>query len=124
MDWVSYRALCDQGDVLSRYLLASTSDVLMAAGERVLAQELSRVLAGEPLAKPADHRADAAADFFLVELEPEAVRRIVRAVTAARAAGWRTASGRGLGGFVEAWQEYLDWRTGVHPRSPVGRAGS
>ncbi len=118
MDWANYRMLCDRGDVLSRYLLGCTIDLLADADEASLVQELLRVLAEDPLPKPPDHRAGAASDFFLVELEPAAARRILQVVVAAREAGWRTEAGRGLGGFVEAWQECLDWRAGVHPRSP------
>ncbi|MCC5885792.1 MAG: hypothetical protein JJT88_05080 [Gammaproteobacteria bacterium] len=117
MDWDSYRSLCDRGDVLSRYLLAATIDLLAAADELLLVQELQQVLAQEPLPKPADHRAGAAADFFVAEIELPAARRILEVVVAARAAGLRTGAGRDLGGFPEAWQEYLDWQTGVHPRS-------
>ena len=122
MDWASYRSLCDRGDVLSRYLLVCTIDLLDAVDEVLLAQELQRVLAQAPLTKPAEHRAGADADFFVVDLELGAGRRILEVVLAAREAGRGTASGRGLGGFAEAWQEYLDWQTGVHPRSPVGEA--
>lgn len=121
MDWASYRALCDQGDVLSRFLLVATIDVLLTADDALLAQQLRRVLDGEPLPKPHDHRANAAADFFVVALEPAAARRILEAVVAAQEAGWQTPAGRGWGGFVAAWQEYLDWQTGLHPRSPVGK---
>lgn len=118
MEWTDYRELCDRGDVLSRYLLDCSIDLLAAADETMLAQRLAGVLAEQPLPKPADHRAGAAADFFVVAIEPEAARRIVEVVVAAREAGRRTASGRSLGGFEEAWQEYVDWQTGVHPRSP------
>lgn len=115
MDWATYRSLCDQGNVLSRYLLACTIDLLAAADEALLAQELQQVLVADPLPKPADHRAGAAADFFIVELEPVMIRRILTVVLAARK------TGRPLGGFAEAWQEFLDWQTGVHPRSPGNR---
>lgn len=124
VEWAQYRDLCDRGDVLSRYLLDCTVDLLAAADESMLAQHLLRVLAEEPLPKPPDHRAGAAADFFVVELEPDAARRIVEVVVVAGAAGWRTASGRGLGGFEEAWQEYVDWQIGVHPRSPGAKPAS
>lgn len=124
MEWANYRELCDRGDVLSRYLLDCTIDLLAAAEEAMLAQRMVRVLAEEPLPKPLDHRAGEAADFFVVELEPDAARRIVDVVVAAREAGRRTATGRSLGGFEEAWQEYVDWQTGAHPRSPSAKPGS
>lgn len=121
MDWVTYRRLCDRGDVLSRYLLGCTIELLEAAGEGALGQQLQRVLGAAPLPKPLDHRAGADSDFFVVEIEVPAARRILELVSTARDAGRRTASGRGLGGFPEAWQEYLDWQTGKHPRSPLAR---
>lgn len=118
MDWDHYRRLCDRGDVLSRYLLTSTIELLTAANEGRLAQTLQHALRQDPLPKPPGHRAGAAADFFVVELELPVVRRILEVVAEAREAGWLSTSGRHLGGFPEAWQEYLDWQTGVHPRSP------
>lgn len=123
MKWANYRELCDRGDVLSRYLLDCTIDLLSGADEALLAQRLTEVLSEQPLPKPLDHRAGAAADFFVVTIEVEAAQRIVEVVVAAREAGWRTASGRGLGGFEEAWQEYVDWHSGAHPRSPHARSG-
>lgn len=123
VDWASYRETCDRGDVLSRYLLTGTIDLLAAAEEAMLAQRLQHILGEDPLTKPLGHRAGSAADFFVLKLELASARRILEVVRAARGAGQRTAAGRSLGGFAEAWQEYLDWQTGVHPRSPGAKAG-
>lgn len=119
MDWPTYRDTCDRGDVLSRYLLECTAGLLDASGEEALAGVLRGALAGDPLPKPRDHRGGAASDFFVLTLDTGAIRRIVDVLAGARRDGRRTLDGRSLGGFVEAWQEYLDWETGRHPRSPL-----
>ena len=118
MDWQTYQACCDRGDVLSRYLLEQTAILLADAGEQQLAAALQAVSRRTPLPQPADHRGGPGSDFFVLELATGQAERIVALLLEARAAGARTAEGRSLGGFVEAWQEYVDWRTGVHPRSP------
>lgn len=122
MDWQTYRTCCDRGDVLSRYLLEQTARLLADAGAMDLAAALQAVAAQAPLPKPPDHRGGAGSDFFAVELAAGQAESIVSLLFEARTAEVRTAEGRGLGGFVEAWQEYVDWRTGAHPRSP-GRGG-
>ncbi len=118
MDWTGYRNICDRGDVLSRFLLERTAALLETAGEDALAMNLRKVVAGEPLPKPHDHRGGASSDFFVMGLDTATIERIVEIVHGARCAGSRTPEGRSLGGFVEAWQEYLDWQNGRHPRSP------
>jgi len=116
--WESYRRVCDRGDVLSRWMLERSRALLLAAGERDLAERIADLLTTAPVAKPPGHRAGAATDFFVLDLDPAAGERILSVVTAAAAAGTRTAEGRSLAGFSEAWQEYVDWMSGTHPRSP------
>lgn len=118
MDWVRYRALCDRGDVASRFLLEHTCALLRDGDQPALLQALERVLRQPPLPKPADHRAGPESDFFCLDLNLAQARTLLDCIRQARSAGWRTASGRSLGGFVEAWQEYVDWISGSHPRSP------
>lgn len=118
LDWETYKTLCDRGDVLSRFLLTETVSILDAAGEREAAEQLRVVLAGVPLPKPPGFKGGAATDCFQVALCPAVLHVILDAVATAWSSGARTASGRHLGGFVEAWRECLDWQTGEHPRSP------
>ncbi len=105
MDWARYKALCDTPDVCSRWMLQQTLELLNDGG---LQARLERILAQRPLPKPDDHRGGAATDMFRVDLSLEEVRAVRRQVEAARVRGESTSAtrGRGLGGFIEAWQEY------------------
>ncbi len=105
MDWDRYKALCDTPDVCSRWMLQQTLELL---NDGALQARLERVLAEQPLPKPEDHRGGAATDMFRVDLSFEEVQAVRRQVEAARSRGATTSAtrGRGLGGFIEAWQEY------------------
>lgn len=104
MNWADYRRLCDRPDVVSRFLLEQTAELI---GSGSLSERLNTLLASTPIEKPAGHRGPRASDMFVADLDVEAVRAI--AVEVERAvAGGRTTSGtreRGLGGFLEAWRE-------------------
>ena len=111
MSWAEYKQACDQPDVVSRWLLEQTCELL-----DVNDSELSDVLhslhtvlqSGEPLAKPAGHKGGVATDMFRIELGAAEVHRICDCVSVAAAAQRETQGtrGRGLGGFVEAWREH------------------
>ena len=124
-DWVRYRALCDRGDVLSRWLVEQTAGLLDGLGAATLGDAVRAVLRGAPLPRPADHRGGVEAEFFEARLPLPTVRSVTAAVREAAAdPDRRLPNGRGLGGVVEAWQEYQDWLDGTHPRSPSrDRAG-
>jgi hypothetical protein len=122
MDWQHYRRLCDEGDVLSRWLLEHTSALLRESGDGVLAGRVLAITDAPALERPADHRGGAATDFFRSTLTPAEVAMVLDCVRRAATAGARLAGGRGLGGLVEAWAECLAWLDGSHPRSPW-RAG-
>jgi|AntDeeMinimDraft_5_1070356.scaffolds.fasta_scaffold21465_2 hypothetical protein len=119
MDWDRYRELCDQGDILSRWLLTRTAELLRRDGEPELADWLEAHLQQQPLPKPEDHRGGLDTDFF--RMTPDLVRARRIADQVARAAAdpeRRLAAGRGFGGVIEAWEEFRDWLDGSHPRSP------
>lgn len=118
MNWEQYKALCDRGDVLSRFLLEETLQLLLTAQAGHAAAELRAALAGVPLPVPPDFKGGAAADCFRVQLTVATIDCVLAHVRAAQDAGARTSGGRHLGGFVEAWQECRDWVSGEHPRSP------
>lgn len=109
MDWYAYKATCDQPDVLSRWMLEQTRE-LLAGSCADLARRLAEVLASqEPLVKPEDHSGGAETDMFRVGLSVVEARRI-RDRVHALIRGRRETSGtrgRGLGGFGEAWDEFL-----------------
>jgi hypothetical protein len=106
MSWAAYKQACDQPDVVSRWLLEQTCELL---DDSELKDVLHSVLrSGEPLAKPADHKGGVATDMFRIELGAAETHRICNCVAVAAAAQRETRGtrGRGLGGFVEAWREY------------------
>ena len=107
MDWDTYKQLCDRPDVWSRWMLEQTQALLKPA----LAAELAAVLGTQPVTKPRDHRGGAATDMFVLELPAQRRSAVAAAVRQAKLAGRITpaTAARGLGGFVEAWQEYADW---------------
>ena len=111
MDWERYKQLCDQPNVFSRWMLQQTIELL---GEGPVADALAGAMRVPALEKPCDHRGGPATDMFVLELEAAARRAVLDLVVVAREAGTSTqaTSGRGLGGFVEAWSEYLNWTGG------------
>jgi hypothetical protein len=112
MSWAAYKRACDQPDVVSRWLLEQTCELLDVDDDSELSDvlhNLHRVLqSGEPLTKPADHKGGMATDMFRIALGTAEIRRVCDCVAAAAAAQRETRGtrGRGLGGFVEAWREY------------------
>jgi len=106
MDWNRYKQLCDTPSVFSRWMLEQTLELLTHSGSSSAALEQS--LRSGAIAKPEDHKGDAATDMFQLKLSSAEVAVIVSVVAAARTQGTATSAtqSRGLGGFVEAWQEY------------------
>jgi hypothetical protein len=113
MSWAEYKQACDQPDVVSRWLLEQTCELLDDDDENSETKDVLHSLhtvlqSGESLAKPADHKGGVATDMFRIELSASAIHRICDCVAVAAAAQRETRGtrGRGLGGFVEAWREY------------------
>ena len=109
MDWQRYKQLCDRPNVLSKWMLEQTLELV--AGSEV-AELLQNTLAGQPLQKPAGHTGGDATNMYVLDLTPAQREVIAEVVRASRDAAVQTSAtvGRGLGGFVEAWHEYLNWR--------------
>jgi hypothetical protein len=107
MDWATYQQLCDSPRYWSRWMLVQCAALLQAQGEPAIAGRLRAALEGESLAKPADHRGPPATDMFALALAAVDAQRARAVIAAAADAGLRTPEGRGLGGFVAAWDEYL-----------------
>ena len=110
MEWDEYKRLCDRPDVWSRWMLVQTSELLLRADRADLARSLDPA-ERTPVTKPAGHRGDDATDMFELALSRDDIAAIAHTVATSAAAGERTAGTRtrGLGGFVEAWNEYLRW---------------
>ncbi len=118
MDWDTYKRLCDQPNVWSRWMLEQTIELLgalpaeAAAQQRhTLADNLRGVLQTSPLPRPPDHRGGAFVDMFELALPQTLVELAATSVAAAVAQGIRTPATeqRGLGGFTAAWDEYRNW---------------
>ena len=110
MEWDAYKELCDSPHVFSRWMLEQTIALGERAGEAVVGG-LEAVLEQPPVVKPDGHKGDARTDMFELDLAPAQVRRISKLVTAsvdARATTPETGK-RGLGGFAEAWKEYMEF---------------
>ena len=90
-------------------MLEQTRALLREAGDLAAAALLDAALAQAPLSKPVGHRGPAATDVFRLALTRAQVARVCEVVEAAVADRARvpTTATRGLGGFREAWQEYL-----------------
>lgn len=110
MDWPSYKALCDRPDVLSRWTIERTVELLETPGvePHPLATVLRGLLASAPLPRPADHSGPPATDMFLAALDAPGVAAARAAVEQAAGDGRLAAvlGGRSTVGFVAAWREY------------------
>lgn len=110
VNWTDYKALCDSPEVLSRWMLTQTLELLtLEEGCDEVFRALSAALQAPPLPKPADHRGGPATDMFRLALSREDAEAVAALVARAAAAGRTTSAtaGRGLGGFTEAWQELV-----------------
>jgi hypothetical protein len=111
VDWTDYKVLCDSPDVVSRWMLTQTLELLaLEEGQDALHRALAAVLRASPLPKPADHRGGPATDMFRLDLTLEDAGAVAALVLRAAAAGRTTTgtAGRGLGGFAEAWHELAE----------------
>ncbi len=109
MDWDEYKRRCDQPGTFSRWMLEQTRELLEQAEAGELASKISTNLGTPPLPKPADHKAGRATDMFELELVLTDARAVMQWMRHAVEQDWTTAGtrARGLGGFVEAWMEYV-----------------
>lgn len=84
-----------------------------------LAQILAVALQGEPLPTPTDFRGPAEVRMYHLDMPVSDRQRALQVVTSAAAE--RQGPQRGLGGFVEAWQEYVGFVDPV-PDNSTGKA--
>ncbi|MEM9622865.1 MAG: hypothetical protein AAF993_14530 [Pseudomonadota bacterium] len=122
MDWSTYKMLCDRPDYWSRWMLDQVEALLAQLQQQELLAALRQHRAVSPLPQPADHKGPAQTHMYQLSL-PLAQRRLVlAAVEQAHAQGLTTAAtrGRGLGGFVEAWREYVAFSD---PLAELGEQG-
>lgn len=120
MDWSRYRELSDRPDYWTRWMLEETLTLLRsrasASGGEDLAEtvlaRLEAALAGDPLPKPDGHRGGVVTDMLALELAQHEAHWVAVVIRRAVAEGQRTSGGRRLGGFREAWDEYVRWLAG------------
>ena len=114
LEWSEYKALCDSPHVFSRWMLQQTRELLDAVPQ--LAASVARILEGPILEKPADHRGGPQTDMFVMDLSLAEARATLAVIDAAVASGRTTTAthGRGLGGFHEAWLEYVNYLERTH----------
>jgi len=127
MDWPSYKVLCDRPDVLSRWTIERTVELLESPGGEAhpLATALRGMLASAPLPRPADHSGPPATDMFAAALDAQGVAAACAAVEQAAADGRlaEVLGGRSPVGFVAAWREYAQvFGDCAEPRAPGGGA--
>lgn len=112
MRWATYKALCDRPDYWSRWMLEQCVDLFEQLEEPALVAKLTRVMQGQPLDTPPDHAGGRDVAMFRLDLSKAETLQAAAAVRRAIAEGLTTPAtqGRGLGGFLEAWQEYAAYR--------------
>lgn len=106
MDWQTYKEITDRPEVMSRWMLEQSAELVPKA----LAHRMLQHVRLAPVAKPLGYKGTRHVDMFELDLAAEDVRQILACVRAAVAAE-RTTSGtrdRGLGGFLPAWQALAD----------------
>ena len=104
MRWEAYKKQCEQPDVLSRWVIEQTAELLDDdLRGRVLAE-----LAAEPLPRPSGHLGDSRADMFLLNDLGDVALAISAAVVHAVRGGRRTSAVTNLRmkRFVAVWNNY------------------
>ena len=104
MRWEAYKQRCEQPDVLSRWMIEQTAELL----DEGLRDRLLAELARKPLARPAGHVGDARTDMFVINELSDVALAISETVDHAVRAGRCTTAtaARGIGGFGDVWRDY------------------
>lgn len=92
-------------------MLEQCRELFEAQAEVALMTLLDEALQGPPLATPDDHHGHPATQMYYLNVPLPLRAAALVAVQRAVCDGLTTSgtAGRGLGGFVEAWQEYVDY---------------
>lgn len=108
MEWTRYKALCDQPEVWSGWMLDQCAELFEQQGEQALADRLRQTRKGQPLATPQGHKGSELSAMYILDLSHDERQSGLALIHSAVATGLRTEATRqrGLGGFVEAWTEY------------------
>jgi len=103
MSWSRYKAIADQPNVFSRWMLEQSAELLPPGLAVLLLESLNQ----QPVDKPSDHKGGTLTDMFELRMTSEDAGQILEYVDKACTEGQTTSATveRGLGGFREAWQE-------------------
>lgn len=112
MDWSTYKDLCHQPNILSRWLLLETQKLLSNTEEgSAIKLQLQQILEGQPLPRPLDHKGNSRVDMFMVVLPSVVVRQIWTTVKQAKTTDVNQASiTPNLTGISAAWKELLEFQ--------------
>ena len=112
VDWARYKSLCDRPDYWSRWMLEQCIELFRQLDEDGLSSHLEQTLRQLPLDTPGDHHGHPATHMFRLDLSVPQRRIALSTVQQAIDLGIRTrnTAERGLGGFAEAWREYLEYQ--------------
>jgi len=89
-------------------MLRSSAELVSRLRREDLADIMTQALTGEPLAKPLDHKGPPETDMFRLNMNRAHRREVLELVKQAYANQTLSLGERGLGGFVEAWQEFAE----------------
>ncbi|MDE0645554.1 MAG: hypothetical protein OXH84_04875 [Gammaproteobacteria bacterium] len=102
MDWDTYKNLCNEPHIISRWLLEHTAKLCDAEHARLLLSYLQR----KPLEKPKDHKGTSEVDMFCTALTYEQVQNIVSFVVSTSSHMSKLSQSQHQG-IELAWREYL-----------------
>ncbi len=113
MQWETYKVLCDQPDHWSRWMLEQCADLMAQLQRHDLQALLEAALMQPPLPVPQGHRGPPATHMYKLQLNQSQRQAVLSAVEEAQRKGLATSqtAQRGLGGFVQAWQEFVVYET-------------
>ena len=115
MDWQTYKQLCDQPDYWSAWMIDQCCQLLQAsdvseatAVDQTLRADLSRPFLPQPL----DHTGGSRTQMFQVTITLEQCQLLLGVIEQAVRQNRVTqdTQSRGLGGFVPACEELIQWR--------------
>ena len=109
MDWTQYKALCDQPEIWSSWMLTQSAELFAQQGAHDLSVALTRTLSTTPIPVPEGFRGPEATRMYRLNLMPAERELALELIQHAVSEGLSTpaTAKRGLGGFREAWSEYL-----------------
>lgn len=102
MDWDTYKNLCNEPYIVSRWLLEHTANFCDAEHTSLLLSYLQQ----KPLEKPKDHKGTSEVDMFCTTLTYEQVQNIVSFVEATSSHVNKLSQSQHRG-IELAWREYL-----------------